>query len=214
MYREILGPDAAKHQGSMRKDEYLGLITHLDTAIGAVLERLKDHGLEDNTLVIFTSDNGGGDTGPLRGGKTQMFEGGHRVPMIARWPGHIPKGTVHDDLTTTLEFFPTFLAAAGAPPPAVKLDGFNLLPTLEGKAPCPRQEMFWESMNGRGARFQQWKWVDSKTGGGLFDLSKDLGEKHDLSESEPKMRKEMEARWTAWKKEMDASEPRGPFRDY
>lgn len=70
-----------------------------------------------NTLVIFTSDSGGGGTGPLRGGKTQMFEGGHRVPMIARWPGRIPKGAVHDDLTTTLEFFPTLLAAAGARPP-------------------------------------------------------------------------------------------------
>lgn len=69
-------------------------------------------------------------------------------------------------------------------------------------------------MNGRAARFKQWKWVDSNKGGGLFDLSNDLGEKHDLSSSESARRKEMEERWTAWKQKMNASEPRGPFRDY
>jgi arylsulfatase A-like enzyme len=98
------------------KAQYYGLVTQLDAAVGAMLEELRRHGLEDNTLVIFASDNGGsgpGNNGPLRGAKAQMFEGGIRVPMIARWPGRIPKGTVSNEFASTLEFFRFFAVSCG-----------------------------------------------------------------------------------------------------
>ncbi len=192
--------------------------THLDDAVGAVLAEIKAMGQENNTLVIFTSDNGGTGpafNGPLRGKKAQMYEGGLRVPMIARWPGRIAKGTVNRDFASSLEFFPTFLAIAGADAPrGVKLDGFNLMPILEGKAKSPRTEFFWQRQADKAARSGKWKWVETKEGASLFDLSADLGEKHDLSKENPAMFAAMKSKWEAWRKEMDAAEPRGPFRDY
>jgi arylsulfatase A-like enzyme len=197
----------------------MALITQMDAAIGAILEQLKTLGLDKDTFVAFVSDNGGGDRRPLRGGKSTLFEGGVRVPFIARWPGRIPAGTTCDGLASTLELFPTFLALAGAsPPPGVVLDGFDLLPTLEGRAKSPRSDFFWEHIweqtSGRAARINQWKWIESTKGGGLFDLSSDLGEEHDLSVDKPDILGHMKARWEAWRKEMGAAEPRGPFRDY
>jgi arylsulfatase A-like enzyme len=207
-----------KMYSGARRGDYLALITHLDDAVGAVLARLRQHNLENDTLVIFTSDNGGSGPGynaPLRGNKGTLWEGGIRVPMIARWPGRIPKGSTSHEFTSTMELFPTFLAAAGAAPPSgVKLDGYNLLPVLEGKAKSQRTEQFWQRQNDRAARVGRWKWVDMQKGGGLFDLAADIGEKNDLSKERPEMLAQVKTRWSAWRKEMDESEPRGPFRDY
>lgn len=197
---------------------YPALITQMDAAVGTLLEELRKLGIEDNTFIFFTSDNGGpgsGRNGVLRGRKAQLFEGGVRVPAIARWPGRIPQGKTITDFASTLELFPTFLAAAGGSPPAgVKLDGYNILPVLEGKARSPRTEFFWQRQGDKAARAGQWKWVESADGGGLFDLSSDLSEKNDLSAQKPDVLKKLKDRWIAWRKEMDDSEPRGPFRDY
>jgi arylsulfatase A-like enzyme len=201
-----------------RRAQYLALISQLDDAVGAVLERIRSHNLENDTLVIFSSDNGGsgpGNNGPLRGGKATMFEGGLRVPMIARWPGRIPQGTVNAEFASSMEFFPTFLSVAGAhPPKGVKLDGFNMMPLLEGTGKSQRREFFWQRRNDKAARVGQWKWLESQKGTGLFDLSKDLGERHDLSSEKPDVLADVKGRWAAWRKEMDDAEPRGPFRDY
>jgi len=201
-----------------RMAQYAALITQMDEAVGALFDLLSQHGLDENTLVVFTSDNGGsgaGKNGPLRGGKARMFEGGIRVPMIARWPGRIPKGPVSGEFLSTMELFPTFLAAAGASPPAgVTLDGFNMLPVLEGRAKSRRTEFFWQRQSDKAARVGRYKWVESKEGGGLFDLSTDLGEKRDLSTERPDLLKLVRGRWAAWRKEMDEAEPRGPFRNY
>ena len=190
----------------------------MDDSIGGIMDHLKRQNLDGNTLVVFVSDNGGdgaASNGPLRGAKAQMFEGGLRVPMIARWPGRIPQGKVNDQFATTMEFFPTFLAAAGSKPPAgLKLDGYNILPVLEGKAESPRQECFYQAKDAKAARVGKWKWVESERGGGLFNLAEDLGEKHDLSAQKPEVLAMVKGRWAAWRKEMDDSEPRGPFRDY
>ncbi len=198
---------------------YPALITQMDAAVGTLLAELRKLGIEDNTFIFFTSDNGapsmGVRNGVLRGRKAQLFEGGIRVPAIARWPGRIPEGKTITDFASTLELFPTFLAAAGGAPPAgVKLDGHNILPVLEGKARSPRTEFFWQRQGDKAARVGQWKWVESAAGGGLFDLSNDLSEKNDLSAQKPDVLKKVKARWAAWRKEMDESEPRGPFRDY
>jgi len=197
---------------------YLALISHLDDAVGSVMERLRRHGLENNTLVIFTSDNGGSRqemNTPLRGGKATMWEGGLRVPMIAHWPGRIPRGLVSTEFVSTAEFLPTFAAVGGAATPnGVKLDGFNMLPLLEGKAKSRRTEFFWQRRSEKAARAGEWKWIESERGGGLFNLSTDIGEKNDLSREKPDVLARVKDRWAAWRKEMNESEPRGPFRDY
>lgn len=204
-----------------RLARYFGAVTRMDQAIGAVLKELAAHGAERNTLVMFLSDNGGSGNGgnePLRGGKSTMWEGGLRVPFIAWWPGKIPAGKVSGEFLTALELFPTICAATGAKTPGnVKLDGFDMLPVLRGDKKSPRHEMFWQRRGDKAARFDNWKWiagVRDGQGGGLYDLTHDLGEKHDLSSEKPDVLRMMEERFRKWRGEMDAAEPRGPFRDY
>ncbi len=197
---------------------YFGAVTCMDESIGKVMSQIRQRGEERDTLVIFISDNGGSGNGgnaPLRGAKGDMWEGGLSVPFIAKWPGRLPAGKVTDEFLTSLEFFPTFVAAAGARAPAgVKLDGFDLVPVLRGEKPSPRTEMFWQRRGDRAARVGNWKWVQSQKGSGLFDLAKDRGEKKDLSKDNPEVAARLKASWEKWRGEMDASPARGPFRDY
>jgi arylsulfatase A-like enzyme len=203
---------------SRRRQGYLAAIACMDDAIGELLSLLDELKLADNTIVIFHSDNGGGggsENAPLRGGKSQMFEGGLRVPCLVRWSGHIPAGVVSDEFLTSLEVYPTVLAAIGAEPPqGVVLDGFDMLPVLQGKQHSPREEMFWKRRDDHAARVGRWKWVQSARGGGLFDLSQDLGEEHDLSQDHPDALRMVRSRYAAWEAAMQAAEPRGPFRDF
>ncbi len=197
---------------------YLAAVTCMDEAIGEVMAALKEYEVDDETLVIFFSDNGGSGNGgnaPLKGGKSTMWEGGLRVPFIAWWPGVIPAGRVTDDFLTALEVFPTLVDAAGAERPKdLVLDGFNMLAVLKGKEKPARREMFWQRRKERAARVGHWKWVDSSRGGGLFDLSEDIGETNDLSKKKPEVLEMVKNRFEAWRREMDESEPRGPFRNY
>jgi arylsulfatase A-like enzyme len=192
----------------------------MDDAIGEIFDLLKKNGLDQNTMVMFSSDNGGSGAihnGPLRGGKASLFEGGLRVPLIVRWPGRIKAGSVSDEFVSALELVPTWLSATGAAPPrGVRLDGFDMTPILRGGGKSKRTDFYWERTfdNSRAARVGNWKWVESSKGGGLFDLVSDLGEKNDLSAEKPEVLRMVKERWAAWKREMDASEPRGPFRDY
>ncbi|RZO57824.1 MAG: N-acetylgalactosamine-6-sulfatase, partial [Limisphaerales bacterium] len=198
--------------------EYAASITSMDAAIGRVLELLDHYQVADNTLVIFLSDNGGGgasDNAPLRGGKGQMFEGGLRVPCIIRWPGRVPAGKTNDAFLTTLEILPTLLQASQVKPPQdVILDGFDLLPVLRGEKPSARHTMFWQRRLNKGARVGDWKWVNSNRGSGLFNLRTDVGEQQDLSVTHPNKLEELKQHFARWKKQMDAAEPRGPFRDF
>ena len=197
---------------------YYAAVTRMDDAIGAILKLLDDTKQAENTLVIFQSDNGGSGNGgnaPLRGQKSTLWEGGLRVPFVARWPGKIPAGRVSDEFATTLELLPTLAAAAGIPPPeGVALDGYNLLPALAGQSPSPRKEMFWEFRGQKAARVSNFKWIEAETASGLYDLTSDIGEKEDLSAKLPQVAADIRVRWTAWRKTMDETEPRGPFRDY
>jgi arylsulfatase A-like enzyme len=195
---------------------YYAAVTCMDDAIGRVLQTVRELGQEENTLVIFLSDNGGSGNGgnaPLRGAKGTLWEGGLRVPCMARWPGQIPADRVSDEFLTTLEFLPTFLALNGERLRAA-LDGFDMLPVLQGKATSPRKEMFWEFRGEKAARVGDLKWIDSAKAKGLYHLASDPGEKHDLSAAKPEVAADIESRWAAWRKQMDAAEPRGPFRDY
>lgn len=197
--------------------KYMAAVTCMDEAIGQIVETLRNLKLEDNTLIIFLSDNGGSGNGgnqPLKGGKSSLWEGGLRVPFIARWPGRIPAGAVSDAFLTSLEIFPTIVAASGAKlPSGLILDGFDMLPVLRGQA-AGRQEMYWEFRGDKAARMGNFKWLESEKGSGLFDLSQDVGEQHDLSESKPDLAARIRERYNVWRKEMEAAEPRGPFRDY
>ncbi len=210
-------PEPASPKDKHRID-HMAAVTCMDHAIGRFLALLENHGIADNTVVIFLSDNGGSgraDNGPLRGGKGRMFEGGLRVPCIVRWPGVIPAGTVCHEFLTSLEMVPTLCRAAGVgPPPAVVLDGFDMAPVLAGTTPSQRREMFWERRADRAARVGTWKLVESSRGSGLFDLSEDIGEEHDRSAAKPEILRMVNDRFAAWKKRMKDAEPRGPFRDY
>lgn len=203
---------------AMRKKHYLANVTCMDHAIGEVLKRLDAHGLAESTLVVFFSDNGGSgdaDNTPLRGRKAQMFEGGIRVPMIARLPGRLPKGRVSDAFLTSLELFPTLTSLAGRDlPNGVVYDGFDLLPVLAEGKPSPRTTTFWQRRGEHAARVGDWKLVHTGGRDRLFDLSKDVAEQHDLAAERPEKLAELRRAFNEWRAEMDAAEPRGPFRDF
>ena len=194
----------------------------MDYYVGRILDTVDSLDIHNNTIFVFTSDNGPdptapsqGSSGPWRGYYFTHMEGSLRTPFIIRWPGKIPAGTSRHEFVTALELFPTLLAAAGAKaPPGVVLDGFDMLPVLAGRQPTPRQDMFWESHGDKAARVGSWKWVESAAGSGVFDLAQDEGEQHDLSSARPEQARDLKDRFAAWRKAMDDAEPRGPFRDY
>ncbi len=202
-----------------RRRDYRAAVTCLDAAIGKMLDLLQQKNLLDDTIVIFLSDNGGSggaDNGPLRGHKSQMWEGGLRVPCLVRWPGgSVPAGKVHGEFLTSLELFPSLASATGATlPPHVILDGFDWWPVIRGEQKSPRKEMFWQRQDTVAARIGNWKWVDMGNSGGLFDLASDIGEQKDLSKSHPEVLEMVKSRYANWLREMAAAEPRGPFRDF
>jgi arylsulfatase A-like enzyme len=211
----------AMYRGKVANEKlarYYGAVTCMDDALGEIVTHLEQSGQHTNTLVIFFSDNGGalnGGNAPLKGQKGTMWEGGIRVPFVAWWPKHLPAGKVTDEFLTSLEILPTLAGVGSATvPPEVKLDGFNMLPVLRGDIKSPRGEMFWQRRGDKAARLGQWKWVQSEKGGGLFDLAVDPGETKDLSAAKPEALARLKSRFVAWREEMDAAEPRGPFRDY
>ncbi|MBA2112982.1 sulfatase-like hydrolase/transferase [Bremerella alba] len=209
---------AAKSRSAQRRRGYMAAVTEMDAAIGAILERLDRYEIADDTLVIFFSDNGGSglaNNQPLQGRKSTMWEGGNRVPCIVRWPGHIPAGKASDAFLTALEVFPTACSAAGTPLPSdVTYDGFDMLPVLQGKIESPRKEMFWHRRNEVAIRNGDWKWIDSKKAKGLYYLPEDIGEKNNLAQKHPDKVQALKQRLAQWQKEMQAAEPRRPFRNF
>lgn len=208
--------------GKTRKEKqrqgYAAAVTQMDHSIGNILKEIKEMGVEENTLVIFLSDNGGSAGArntPLRGGKARFFEGGIRVPCIIKWPDHVPEGQVSDAFLSALDIFPTVLEAAGVPLPSnITYDGTDILPVLQNKSSTARESMFWDFRGDQAARFHKWKWVESRHGSGLYDLSTDISETTDLSARYPDTLKMMQDLFEAWAKEMEEAEPRGPFKDF
>lgn len=187
----------------------LGMLSAMDDAVGAVLTKLKELKLDGNTLVVFTSDNGGtrgvgtSKNGPFRGGKGSVHEGGVRVPFCMRWPGRIPAGRRLDGMVSTLDVVPTVLAMAGVSAPG-PLDGQDLFPYAVGNVEASTHDrLFWRYGEIRGARVGNWKWSESKEhSGGLFDLSADPSERSDRSAARPEKAAELKAAWEAWASEM------------
>ena len=202
-----------------KRMRYMAAITYMDEAIGQIMDLLEKYDLQENTIVIFFSDNGGSgsaaDNTPLRGGKSRMFEGGLRVPCIVRWPGVVPAGSVCDEFLNSMDIFPMLCSAAGIRTPrGVKLDGFDMTSVLAGKQKSPRKEMFWQRRGDKAARVGNYKWVESSRGSGLFDLSSDIAEQHDLSKEKPDVLSMVKSRFAAWEKRMAEAKLRGPFRDF
>ena len=204
-----------------RYRDYRAAVSCMDASIGKFLRVLDLKGLVGNSLVIFFSDNGGSggaNNGPLRGHKSQTWEGGVRVLFMIRWPeGGIPAGAVSDAFLSSLELFPSLAAVTGAElPEGVVLDGYDWWSTLRGGTESPRTDMFWKRKNRLAARVENWKWVDMEgESGGLFDLSKDIGEQNDLSKERAEILAMVKSKFDAWYREtMIDAEPRGPFKDF
>ena len=195
---------------------YLGLLLGLDDAIGRVTDYLRKSGADKNTLILFVSDNGGSgrkpylayNTGvntPLRGDKGQTLEGGIRVPFFASWPGKLPAGTTYDHPVSTLDFLPTACALAGAKH-ADSIEGVDLLPYLKGEnKSAPHATLAWRFGPQKAIRQGDWKLVDardfdakSQSGWRLYDLSKDIGEAHDVSAQFPEKKAELIKLWDLW----------------
>lgn len=174
------------------RETYGKMVRSLDSNIGRVLKALKDSGKDNNTLVIFTSDNGGekySDMGPLRGRKLELWEGGIRVPAMVRWPGKIKPGSQSDQVAVTMDWTVTILSAAQVKwGDDLKFDGIDLLPVLKGKSAVGPRNLFWRISN-RGLlcayRSGDWKYVKVKNEEFLYDLKNDRGEQTNLREKNP-----------------------------
>ena len=180
----------------------------MDDGVGAVLSKLREHDLEERTLIFFLSDNGGpprqmtGTNGVLRGYKGEVYEGGIRVPFMVQWKGRLPAGKVYREPVLALDIHTTALAAAGASiSPKRKLDGIDLAPYLTGeKRGGPHEALYWRFEEMRAIREGEWKLVKSAGGRDweLYDLAEDIGEGNDLSGELPAKVRELEAAWDAW----------------
>jgi arylsulfatase A len=196
---------------------YAAMVTRMDRDVGRIMSLLKELNLEDNTLVIFTSDNGptfngGSDSaffqsaGPLRGLKASVYEGGIRVPFIARWPGRIKAGSTSDHVSAFWDFLPTCCELIGEDSPA-NIDGISMLPTLFGLRHKQKKHdyLYWELSGQQAVRIGPWKAVrlkpDQKIQ--LYNLDKDLGEQNDVAGQNPEIVAKIEQIFTTGRTESD-----------
>ena len=173
---------------------YRQAIAEIDWSVGQILDTLKANGLDENTFVIFTSDNGPpknslhASAGQLRGNKGTTLEGGLREPTVVRWPGKITAGSVNDEIMTAMDLLPTFAELAGATVPTDRrIDGKNIWPTLTGESPTPHEAFFYHRGNSLDAvRSGKWK-LHTRKGKPtqLYDLASDIGEKTNVIKSNP-----------------------------
>jgi arylsulfatase A-like enzyme len=191
-------------------ETYRRMIRQMDEGIGALMAALRRLGLERDTLVVFTSDNGGerfSDTWPLVGGKMDLTEGGIRVPWIAHWPATIPAGTHSAQPCMTMDWSATMLDAAGVPADAAyPLDGVSMLPVLQDPSRTFARPLHWR-MKHRGQRALRdgsWKYLRVDEVDYLFDLSRDERERANLAKREPERLVAMRDAWEAWNATMPA----------
>lgn len=178
--------------------KFAATITRLDRDVGRIFEKLKSLGLDDNTLVIFTSDNGphkeGGhdpnffhSSGPLKGTKRDLTEGGIRIPFIARWPGKVPASAVSDHAFAFWDMLPTFAEICGVSTPT-NIDGISMLQALLGKPAKVHDYFYWEFHEGgfsQAIRAGDWKYIDYRGQKMLYDLKTDVGETRDVKAANP-----------------------------
>jgi arylsulfatase A-like enzyme len=194
-------------------ETYRTMIRHMDEGIAAVFEALRRIGADENTLVVFTSDNGGerfSDNWPLVGGKMDLLEGGIRVPLIARWPARIAAGRTTGQLAITMDWVATFLRAAGVAPHAdYPLDGISLLNILEHPQTTVERELFWRMKyrDQKAMRAGNWKYLSLEGNEFLFDLARDARERANLARRDPQRLAAMRARYGEWEASMPPIPP-------
>ena len=197
---------------------FAAMLKAMDAAIGRVLAELQRSGIADNTIVVFTSDNGGerfSDTWPLRGGKRDLLEGGIRVPTLVRWPGSIAAGGRSDQVIASMDWLPTLLAAAETPTdPNSPFDGQNLLAVLRGQAPVRPRQLFWRFRNPdqAAARDGDWKYLRIGADEYLFNIAADPRERANRMTGEPERFARLKADWAVWNAQMMPYQAAQPSR--
>jgi arylsulfatase A-like enzyme len=205
---------------------YAAMIQDLDTHVGLVLDKLDELNLSEQTIVIFTSDNGGLSTSegsptsnaPLRAGKGWLYEGGVRVPLIVRWPGVVKPGTTCDEPVTSTDYFPTILEMCGLEQhPEWHRDGVSIVPALKQTGPLPSRPLFWHyphygnqgGVPGAAIRDGDWKLIEFYEDDHveLYNLADDSNERNDLAGSQPDRAQELRARLAAWRTSVGAKMP-------
>ena len=221
-YRDVsgplnkLGPHPPEETGAVVRT----MIEETDKSVGRILHKLEELGLDKDTLVVFTSDNGGyneyrggyteiSSNGPLQGQKGSTLEGGHRVPAIARWPGCIPGGSRTDQTALTMDLLPTALDMAGIPAAVPsgrnKLDGTSLLPLLCQQRALPQRTVFWALGGAKAARSGDWKLIVGEDHPPrLYHLGNDISESRDLAGENMELVNRLTAELDAWSEEVGA----------
>ncbi len=192
--------------------DYVAMVERVDRGVGTILQALERAGLANNTIVIFTNDNGGewlSNNGPLFNRKWTVWEGGIRVPMIVRWPGRIPARSVSAQVGITMDLTASILAVAGASVPAdARLEGVDLFPILQRKAPALERTLFWRTAAGnrlqKAVRSGDWKLVVDGTHTFVFNLRNDIGERKDLANQRQDVARRLRELLTAWERDIDA----------
>lgn len=217
----------AKPEGGVNNPVYAAMVEHVDQSVGRVMDKIDALNLGENTLLVFMSDNGGlyqrydgqgeivTSNAPLRGEKGTLYEGGIREPLIMRLPGTIDAGTECAAPVTSVDFYPTFVAAArGMLPEGQALDGVDLAPLLRDD-PLDREAIFWHyphyhhSVPAGAVRAGDWKLIEFYDDGHLelYNLAEDIGETNNLADAMPEKARELRERLAAWRKEVDAAMP-------
>ena len=185
-------------------ETYARMVRQMDVQVGRVLQGLESAGIANNTIVIFTSDNGGerfSDTWPFTGKKTELLEGGLRIPTLIRWPGHVRAGGTVAQVAISMDWMPTLLAAAGASPdPAYPPDGMNLLPVLtQNTAPVSRK-LFWryKANAQRAMRDGDMKWLKIGENTFLFNVVADPLERANLKDRQPELYRRLVTEYETW----------------
>jgi arylsulfatase B len=195
------------HVEDVHRRIFGGMLRSLDNSVGAVMSRLRELDLEENTLVFFLSDNGGptreltSSNSPLRDGKGSMYEGGIRVPFLVQWQGTVPAGQVYDEPVTSLDIFLTVAAAADSPVrDGQGIDGVNLLPHLTGQEHgLPHNTLYWRMGEAAALRRGDWKLVRPRgrrtEAWELYNLAADRAEARDLAATEPELLSSLIEHW-------------------
>ena len=212
-----IAPDNGRHvmpgdPTTSTRADYVAMVERVDRGVGEVLRALERRGVANNTVVIFTNDNGGewlANNAPLFNRKLTVWEGGIRVPALIRWPGRIPAGKASDQVGITMDLTASILAATGTAVPAdARLEGINLMPILEGRAPEVERTLFWRTTTGnrsqKAVRRGDWKVVIDGTHTFVFNVRTDISERQDLTSRRQDIAQKLQPLIADWERDVDA----------
>lgn len=193
------------HIEDIQRRIFAAMLAQLDDSVGKLTKQLRSSGVEENTLIVFLSDNGGptkeltSSNAPLRGGKGELWEGGIRVPLIISWKGEVPAGRVINVPVTSVDVTATAMELGGTTLDKTKLDGVSLLPLLSGKTvDFPHRNLYWRVGKKNALRSGDWKIIRDAKEWQLYDLARDIGETTNLAAKEPARVKQLDSMWNQW----------------